>query len=92
MSTQSSAPAASDRPPADDGFKLLRHMARKGEVELKKAQESTLIVIGDRYGGMLLPALLSIFYDEFEASARTLNSQANAKIIFHTLQLSQILR
>jgi len=57
-------------------------MARKGEVELKKAQESTLIVIGDRYGGMLLPALQSILYDEFEASARTLNSQANAKIIF----------
>ena len=48
MSAQSAAPAASDRPPADDGFKLLRHMARKGEVELKKAQESTLIVLGDR--------------------------------------------
>ena len=43
------AAAASDRPPADDGFKLLRHMARKGEVELKKAQESTLIVLGDRW-------------------------------------------
>jgi hypothetical protein len=49
MSSQSAAPAASDRPPADDGFKLLRHMARKGEVELKKSQESTLIVLGDRY-------------------------------------------
>jgi hypothetical protein len=44
----SSQPAAPDRPPADDGFKLLRHMARKGEVELKKAQESTLIVLGDK--------------------------------------------
>jgi hypothetical protein len=82
MSTQSSAPASSDRPPADDGFKLLRHMARKGEVELKKAQESTLIVIGDRYGGILLTALLSIHYVEFETSLRTLNSQHNAKIVF----------
>jgi hypothetical protein len=48
MSSQSAAPAVSDRPPADDGFKLLRHMARKGEVELKKAMESTLIVLGDK--------------------------------------------
>jgi hypothetical protein len=48
MSSQSAAPAVSDRPPADDGFKLLRHMARKGEVEIKKAMESTLIVLGDK--------------------------------------------
>jgi hypothetical protein len=52
MSSQSAAPTAAsappDRPSADDGFKLLRHMARKGEVEIKKAQESTIIVLGDK--------------------------------------------
>jgi hypothetical protein len=52
MSSQTDEPAAAsvapDRPSADDGFKLLRHMARKGEVEIKKAQESTIIVLGDK--------------------------------------------
>ena len=46
--------AAAAAPPAavvsaEDGFKLLRHMARNGELEIKKSHESTLIVLGDRW-------------------------------------------
>jgi len=67
-SSSSTAPppaTAADRPPADDGFKLLRHMARKGEVELKKAQESTLIVLGDRLVAAKRPQLNRHFHNAF---------------------------